>query len=199
MVKGSSRTPTALVPSLASIDALLVQIENNTDGIEGTLAVMDARILVIEVLLGAGLPLALVVDSLKVREQVPLTQIIAEGSAGDPIFNIESVVSGALSSIGVGAGNQILTSPNVPAGKIWIITNFHAYNNTTINPRHDMRYRIGGVTHEAKRTANPPVNIGSDWQGHLYLSSGSAVVCRFTGCVAGDNIYFSYNGYQMDA
>lgn len=92
------------------------------------------------------------------------------------------------------AGSNILNATAIPAGKICVITHICAFNNISA---------MTGVTLQAagahvKKVGAVNVGTSVNWSGHLYLYAAEFVRCIFSGCTAGDDLYFTVLGYYID-
>lgn len=192
---------------------LLDLIKGYVDQIEGY---VDA----LETLLAGGLPAVLDAGALKIKEQSPISGFATsakqdtiighvdgiEGllgggveSHGDPIFNIESVVSDTKSNLDASEGANTLNSDAVPAGKIWVITHVMGFNGTSAATLTAIYGTHDATAVECARATSLAQNVPLTFSGRLYLDAGDTISMYMSGCNKGDDLYFSYSGYQMDA
>ena len=157
---------------------------------------LGVRATELETLLAGGLPSALSTDALKVREQATLT---VQAAGGDKIISLESVIGESLSNTNLTAGANTLPSASVPSGKLWVVTCFSMrYISTTIS------MVLGYFIHNgAEFWLLMPTSLASNtlytWDGWIVLDEGDYLQVFVNGATAGDDLYFHYLGYQMDA
>lgn len=199
MVKAAGRTPANIEVTLAAIQALLTLTNTYVDGLEALSTLINGNIVDIETLLGIRLPATLDAGALRVREQNPLVTIIAEGAAGDPLFNVEAQWSERQINAAAPAGLVTLDSTPTPANKVRVATTIAATNTTSVanwvyigKTDQVNDYRIDLIL-------TPAIIDGVHWSGWLVLAEGWRVRGLYDGTILNDTVILDINGFIMDA
>lgn len=126
----------------------------------------------------------------------PLT---VQAAGGDKLFSFESVVSEAKSNTNLSAGVNTLTGTAVPDGKVWVLTHVSTFYVGTSPTYLELLTRSKGILLILGRKLAPASEEILDWQGVVLMTAGDYVRAAVVGATAGDDMYFYYAGYQMDA
>lgn len=98
----------------------------------------------------------------------------------------------------VAAGSHDLTFGTVPAGEIWVVTNYIAYCTTSNPSTISLVAYVGGTSMTVDVDASPTAYVPLKLTGRLYLKEDDYLLARFFGCALNDDIIASAAGYKMD-
>lgn len=128
---------------------------------------------------------------------MPITQV--KGSNNNHIIAYESAVLGILSNTNLSTGENFLTTGAVPTNKLWVITSLSInYSGVAIPTVIQGQIYGSGVGFIIAQQLGPTLYQWYVFSGVWYLSAGEVLRARVDGATAGDDLYFSWRGYQMD-
>jgi len=120
---------------------------------------------------------------------------------------LDELVAGALVRIGsplpveyhdqnlnAAAGFNVIVGEYVPSGEGWTIESVGAVNTTTAVSI-GLVAQYGGVDHHLIADEAVTASEWAVWTGRINLPTGARLVAYFSGCSAGDDLYFRYLGH----
>lgn len=98
---------------------------------------------------------------------------------------------------GVAAGHRFLTFSTVPAGQIWIITNFSARCSTANPSLIALTANLGGVELDLHAEPYATALATVDVQCYIIMAEDDFLKAYFDDCALNDDIYAYAAGYKM--
>ena len=96
-----------------------------------------------------------------------------------------------------GGGTDNLDSATVPTGKMWVITNINAWNADAAMTYLRLSKFANTTSYRIKSIADPPQNVGIDWQGIIILNAGQKIRSSHVGGAADNTIAMVILGYEI--
>jgi len=113
-------------------------------------------------------------------------------------FGYSDTVLKVIDNLAIAAGNTTQNLAAVPAGKIWVITNFQFIYIGTSPTAVQIAIVSGGNVARIYRQVSPTSGVGYDRQGWWVMKEGDYAQMQVMGGTANDDIYFHSYGFAVD-
>jgi len=127
----------------------------------------------------------------------PTTTVIP--AAGERIFGFSEIITGKSENPNLSAGTNILSSPSVTTGKVWVIRALCLIYVGTAPDVLDIQIFDGTVDYTIIRKPGIAHPDSISWQGKVFLKAGWQIRGVVHGATAGDAMSFTWHGYELTA
>ena len=124
---------------------------------------------------------------------------VASIADGGFLFKVADHIHDLSQELGAAAGTRTVYSTAVPTGKIWVVQNAVAYDDTSAIDLISIGQNNKVSNLPAGRKASPAINELVSIEHPIILKAEWKIYAIFEGVVAGDNLSLVCNGYVVNA
>src|SRR3990167_1506957 len=129
---------------------------------------------------------------LVVLDGVTGSVVTVQASGGDKIFSYESAVGQETSNLALAAGTNSINGAAVPAGKVWVLTNFAIrYSGTVAGVALYAALVLAGSARTLFNQLTVTSGLYYDRQGQWVLAAGGNALLTVSGATLNDDAYRS--------
>lgn len=138
-------------------------------------------------------------EAWKKLEATPSGYLPVVAPGGDRLFSVEDVIVDKKVTTNASAGWNVLDHTAVPSGKLWVVTNIVATNESSAIARITLRLMRNSTVANINILLLPAIYDACTYQGYMVLEEEDKISTGFSVCVAGDTLRSHVLAFQMDA